>query len=269
MGLDAFVRCRCWQDGRTTTAPVPADMIVEDGERYLMFSMPYERHEEQHHRVDDWIRNGACPHKRMDLVSERIANWSGYRLFQSALEAAGLANFPTLSAELPNNNGGQLSPTSAAAALVEIGLFRTQSDVGTETNLIDAATGEALMTGVPSYSGVFIWDGRTKHNFALDADAGLTIINTSTDPESEIFRAHNFTQKQSLRGGTWFTNLDTGQRARIPAREPINPKESANYPRRLRVQNTPVTPDRFDYILNPLTRVLQASVDTDNPVVWC
>lgn len=269
MGLDAFVRCRCWQDGRTTAAPVPADLIVEDGEGYLMFSMPYEGHEEQHHSVDNWIRNGACPHKRMDLVSERIANWSGYRLFQSALAAAGTAKFPTLSAELPNNNGGMLSPSSAAAALVEIDLFRTQSNVGTETNLVDVSTGETLMTGVRSYSGVFIWDGRTKHNFALDADTGLTITDTATDPESEIFRSRNFTQKQSWRGGTWFTDLDTGQRTRVPVREPINPKESPNYPRRLRVQNSPVTPDQFDYALNPLTRVFQASVDTGNPVVWC
>lgn len=269
MGLDAFVRCRCWQDGRTTTAPVPEDLIVEDGEGYLTFSMPYEGHEDQHHSVDRWIRNGACPHKHMDLVSERIANWSGYRLFQSALEAAGTANFPTLSAELPNNNGGMLPPTSASAALVEIDLFRAQSEVGTETILIDASTGETLITGVPSYNGVFIWDGRTKHNFALDADAGLTITDTSTDPESEIFRARNFTQKQSWRGGTWFTDLDTGQRTRIPARAPINPEESPNYPRRLRVQNSPVTPDQFAYILNPLTRVLQASVETGNPVVWC
>lgn len=268
MGLDAFVRCRCWQEGITTTPPVPADLIGEDGEGYLTLSTPYEGHEDRHHSVDGWIRNGACPHKHMDFASERISNWSGYTLFQSALEAAG-SDFPTLSAELPNHNGGQLSPTSAAAALIEIAAFRAQPTVGTETNLIDASTGETLITGVPIYGGVFIWDGRTKHNFALDSPAGLTIINTATNPESAIFRTHNFTQKQSWRGGYWFTNLDTGQRTKVPVRAPINPKNSPTCPRRLRVQNTPVTPDRFDHIVIPLTRVLQAAVTTGNPVVWC
>ncbi|WP_159080719.1 hypothetical protein [Nocardia suismassiliense] len=269
VGVDAFVRCRCWQDGRTTAAPVPADLIVEDGAGYLTLSLPYEGHEDQHHGLDGWIRDGACPHEHMEFASERISNWSGYRLFRSALEVAGAADFPTLSKELPDRNGGQLSPMSASSALVEIAEFRDRPNVDTETTLVDASTGETLITAVPAYGGVFSWDGRTKHNFALDAAAGLTIVDTAADPESEIFRARNFTQKKSWRRGYWFTDLDTGQRTKVPVHGPINPTNSPSYPRRMRVQNMPVSPDRFDYILIPLTRVLQAAVDTSNPVVWC
>ncbi|WP_433657847.1 hypothetical protein ACQPW1_39160 [Nocardia sp. CA-128927] len=266
MGLDAFVRCSCWQDGRTTTPPVPAHLIVEDGEGYLTLSVSYEGHEDQYHRFDGWIHSGACPHKRMESASERIANWSGYRLFQSALDAVGAADFPTLSAELPNANGGLLQPTSAAAALIEVAAFRAQTVVSTETVLVDAATGETLITGVPAYNGIFIWDGRTKHNFAVDA-AGLAIIDTAR--ESEIFRALNFTQQRSWRGGYRFTDLDTGRATRVPVHDPINPNNSPKYPHRMRVDTRPVGADRFDYIIEPLTKVLQAAVDTGNPVVWC
>ncbi|MGW4842990.1 hypothetical protein [Nocardia brasiliensis] len=265
MGMDAFVRCRCWQDGCITAAPVPAELIVEDGDGYLTLSVPYVGNEDQHHRFDRWIYSGACPHEQMQIVSERIANWGGYRLFQGALKTAGAEQFPTLSAELPDANGGQMSPTSAAAALIEVAAFRTHRVVGTHTDLVDDSTGETLITAVPAYNGVFIQDGRTKHNFVVDA-AGLTIVDTAG--ESKIFRAHYFTQQRSWRGGFWFTDLDTGRRTRVLVHSPINPNNSERYPRRMRVHTTPVSAERFDYITQPLTRVFQASIDTGNPVVW-
>jgi hypothetical protein len=105
MGLDAFVSCRCWQDGLTTPPPVPRELIVytEDG---LDLTIPYDGNEDLYRDLDNWVHSGACGHEKMDQASVHVSNWTGYRLFQEALKAAGWQHFPTLQAYLPQSNGG-------------------------------------------------------------------------------------------------------------------------------------------------------------------
>lgn len=40
-------------------------------------------------------------------------------------------------------------------------------------------------------------------------------------------------------------------------------------PRRLRVDTRPVTAHDFAYIVEPLTAVCTAAIETGNPVIWC
>ena len=87
MGLDAFVRCRCWEEGLPPVRPVPRGSIVvtEDG---LELNLPHEGNEELCYRFDAWVHQG-CWHEGMEYAGEHIGNWSSCQQFQWALGVAG------------------------------------------------------------------------------------------------------------------------------------------------------------------------------------
>src|SRR5437762_2549274 len=113
MGLDALVRCNCWEQGRTTPPPF-ADHVRADEDDCLELDLPYDGHEAAHQQFEAW-RATACTHPDMEYAGERISNWGGYHAFLSALEAADWLHFPTLHETLPTANGGITSPAEAAA----------------------------------------------------------------------------------------------------------------------------------------------------------
>lgn len=288
MGLDAFVRCNCWEEGRTTPPPVPVDFIYLDEEGYLSLNLPYRDNEEQHHAFDYW-RARCCEHDNMEYVSVHVSNWGGYRSFQQALGKAGWEHFPTLRAELPNANGGQLLPASAARALQELRYFQERADLGSNTFLIDTETGEDLHEHIESYQGVFTWSGQAKVDLGVD-ERGFFIIATGTEPHHEEFRSVRFEQRllepeltESYRGGqVAYIDLNSGRRfvckAAVSGKDIPWPdgrmqndrgQVRRQYPRFLHVERRKIAADDFVYILEPLTQVFQAAVTVGNPVQWC
>ena len=105
MGLDASVRCRCWEEKRASPPSFAASVVV-DAQGYITLDLPWEDHQKEHALFDEWLLT-CCPHKEMDYAWERISNWGGYRLFQQKLAEIGWAHFPTLRAEIPDVNGRQ------------------------------------------------------------------------------------------------------------------------------------------------------------------
>jgi hypothetical protein len=277
MGLDAYVPCRCWQDGVTSAPPVPRDLIVADEDLWLGLSVPYEGNERLHHEFDRWVVEQACAHRRMHLASVRVANWASYRLFQQALATAGWERFPTLHGYLPDVNGGSLPAASAASALAELRQFGAEERLGTWTHLIDEQTGARLAFGVPAYEGVFIMDGRAGKDVGAD-EGGLFIRDRNQTPPPEEFRSPRFSQE--VIGDTpdgrcrvlRLTDAATSKQFVVPLTRPIGAAASGSdrgsYPRQLRVESTGVTGADFDYIVEPLTTVLRAAESAGNPVVW-
>src|SRR5947207_404641 len=104
MGLDATVSCNCWKLGLTKAPPFPRNYLEMDQDGYLNLRPEFDN-KEYWMSFWNWSQT-CCEHEGMDYASERIANWSGYRLFQEALGQAGWEFFPVLGAELPNTNGG-------------------------------------------------------------------------------------------------------------------------------------------------------------------
>jgi len=144
MGLDATVMCNCYRDGLTSKPPVPRDWLEFDSEGHLNLEYDSDDHFLKFWR---WMET-CCTHPEMDAASERIANWSGYRLFQEALGKVGWDQFPVLGRELPRANGGKTDSSAAEAALGELMLFRREGDVGKAVSLFDTATGEMLQAAV-------------------------------------------------------------------------------------------------------------------------
>jgi hypothetical protein len=158
MGLDACVRCRCWEEGQVTSPPPFAEHVKLDEEGFLHLDLPWSEHRDAHRAFDEW-RESCCAHRDMEFASERIANWAGLRLFQGQLREFGIDQFPALRDVLPNGNGGMVPAAKSADALKELDDFASR-DLGSKVVLVDADTGEELQEFVPAYHGVFTWAPR-------------------------------------------------------------------------------------------------------------
>ncbi|MCP2342855.1 hypothetical protein [Actinomadura rupiterrae] len=256
MGLDAFVLCRCWQDGRTSEPPVPRDLVATD--EYG----PYVEQESQEAVFAAW-KADACPHDDMEIASERIANWGGYRCLQQAMETAGWERFPVLRKYLPDGNGGVLPAERAREALDELASFRACSDVGHETVLLDEDTGIVLAANIRAYGGVFVWDGMAKRRVGVD-ERGLFVVD---ETDRELFRARRFTQRR-VRAGRIRFRVEDSTETTLDLTSAIG-EQDGSYPERLTVVERPLGGAYFDYAVQPLRKVCEASAETGNPVVWC
>lgn len=156
MGLDAYVPCNCYAEGRTTPPPISLDLIsVEDGR--LDLDLPYQPNRALHDQFYQWKKH-ACPHPGMLYADERIANWAGYRLFQEALARVGWEHFPVLHEILPESNSGAVLAATVALAVPELEFF-AQEALGTDVVLVNTETGAVLHTYVAAYAGEFLWEG--------------------------------------------------------------------------------------------------------------
>ncbi|MEV6520240.1 hypothetical protein AB0M37_31085 [Micromonospora chalcea] len=258
MGLDAFVYCRCWQDGLTTPCPVEPVGIDEEG--YLALLLQWEGNEAAHRTFDAWQAE-ACPHRHMELVSERVSNWAGVRLFQQALRAAGEHRFPTLAAALPDANGGSLSADRAAVVLAELDAIAGTDRITDEVELIDEATGAVVMQYVEAYRGLFMFGP----GFQAGVDPDGFFVLDRADPPATLFRAARFGQRP-LPGDR--VELTAGGTRTVLAMRPVG-EHGEPPPERLAVRSRSRSGDDFAYIVEPLRRLCAASVATGNPVMWC
>lgn len=99
MGLDAYVTCRCWQDGKTTP-PSPAVWNNEE----QMAEPATDLHGAALHAFWDW-RNHGCDHEGQEAVTERIGNWSGVRAFSRYLDRQPVTYAPVFTQEWERRSG--------------------------------------------------------------------------------------------------------------------------------------------------------------------
>lgn len=267
MGLDAFVRCRCWEEALTSPPPLPADQIALDEEGFLHPTIPYDGNEQLHHAFYRW-REDACAHDRMEAAWERIGSWHSYSLMLTALAHAGWQRFPTLEAELPSTNGGSMPAEAAARVLEELRSFTELADLGERTELLDTETGDVVRTYVPG-SPVFMWLG-PQARIGLDP-AGFFIWDDTVDPPVEVFRAMAFTQRYA--GGTGrdlraeFSDAERRVVMRIGYH--LIGGEGSTGPEHLEVVTRPAQSADFSPTVEALAAVCRAAVATGNPVIWC
>lgn len=288
MGLDAFVQCSCWREGKTTPPPFPRDLLAEDEEGNLGLAAPHDDDFKLYTAFRRW-RESACAHPHFKLIDEHVSNWGGYRVFQGALGEAGWERFPILRAELPEGNGGQVRAELSRGALAELRSFREIADLGESVFLINGETGDALYEYIAAYEGVFAWGGKAGVELGVDAD-GFFIRKARAGRETPpLFRSRQFAQvlldpvptNEPYGGMVEFVARDSDQRLRIASSVsgkdipwPDGRMENGQgqicheYPRELRVEQRRTTAEKFNYILDPLTTLFEASAASGNPVQW-
>lgn len=284
MGLDASVRCRCFEEGKTKEPPVPNEWLGIDEDGYLGLKPEYEDKEEEYwHKLYEWEQD-CCAHEGMDFASERISNWTGYRLFQEALARCDRRNYLVLDAELPNANGGLMTPELASKSLEELEHFESLESIGENVFLIELPSEEVVWEYVDGYEGVFVLSG------LVGLDAGIAPPNEfyirDRETKNILFSSSHFKQirerPQKSESSVVFQDQETGnqfecdltisgQQIPWPDGRMENNSGQCNfkYPEEMKVIRKSVGPDNFDYLINALKTIFKASVETGNPVRWC
>lgn len=286
MGLEASVMCTCYAEGKTTPSPFPDRLVIDSAGFPALLARPDADDEKDSEQFAAWLRS-CCAHPGMLYEVAYVASWHGYREFLTALESLGWDHFPALEAGLPISNAGTMPAQAAANALAELDYFNVQGNVSRNLFVINGETRERLFSYVPEHHGVFIWDGDNGHNIGLERDGFF--IEDAWEMSRIVFRAPRMEQlllepdatEANGSGRVQYTDPDSGRRFEcktpIPGREiPWDDGRMRNdegrfrleYPRLLEVEEQPLTADYFAYIVEPLTKLFKAAVDTGNPVRW-
>lgn len=280
MGLDATVRCNCFEKGLMRPCPVDLSDIYVDEEGYLSSrkidaarkSMDHRRFSARYGRLEkevyQWTHDG-CEHEDGEICAEWVSNWAGCRHFAALVEeAGGEGSFPLLSQLLPHANGGVYPPEKAPETLAELDRFiEVVSDVD-EWVLRDLETEEDIWTSAKGSSftwmiGPSIEVGMTGGKVYFK-EPGKPAIETSHFMQVPIGDADaTGCQPMSIRC------LDTGQDTF--AFDSIGPKGREKVEREFYVTSAKA-PFLFEgkYLTAERIRnLLVASIQTGNPIRWC
>ncbi len=250
MGLDAFVPCRCWELGRCQGPPFPPDYLeMQEGKWELKAEYDNDRHWVQ---LLAWQKK-ACAHPEFEVAHEHLSNWSGYRAFQESIDPQ---KFPILGKQLPHSNGGSLGVDHLAACLEELDRYLAQDQLGWIDELLDGADDAVLFEHIAAYDGVFYRDGSTGYMVGVDPQGFF--LQEMDGPI--LFRSRRATWKD----GT-FTDLESGQSWSGPIILPRGAQPVANFYVRRRVRRV----EDFQFITQPLRRLLKAAIQTGSPIYWC
>lgn len=280
MGLDATVRCNCFEKGLMKPCPVNIEDIYVDADGHLASrtldearkTMDYRRFSARYGKldkeIDDWSHNG-CSHEDGEICSERVGNISGCAHFRSLVrEAGGERDFPLLSKLLPYENGGTYPAEKAAETLVELERFiEVVSDVD-EWVLCELETEE----GVWSCTGQSTFTWMYSHDCEVGMDGGKVFFAQAGKP---IIRTSHFMQipmgnpdrngYQPMR----IVCLDTGEEAY--SFDSIGPEGSEKIEREFYVtsRKAPFLFEGKYWTAESIRNLLVASEQTGNPIRWC
>lgn len=260
MGLDAFVPCRCWEEGRCKPAPEGFE-IFRDPETGALDAVNDRDPGLDREALDAW-RYSSCEHDESEYASERISNWGGVTAFRDELSR--LADrFPVLLAEIPSVNGGTTSPEAAREALLELKLFE-RSELGTFVRLHAVSNGELIADRIDSHDGVFVSGGRSGYDIGLDERA---MFMRSRSTQEVVFRSKRLTQTP-IGDKTRFTDPESGLSVQI-ACSMLGDQFQYPPPEELEVITGKQLPGDYAFITGALRRIFTVSVELRSPVIWC
>lgn len=273
MGLDAYVPCNCYREGKTKTPPPTQEelCIDEDGilcpVRYR--GIPYEelKDDEEFQNISvelyKWKIN-ACEHEDGEYASERVGNWSTARYFTWVVSQFPEGSFPLLIDLIPPANGGSVPVKDAPEILRELAELRKRLPEIKGFFLVDGMNGRVLYDGSDYLDGNFAWIGN--QIFGFDKN-GLYVLDRET--EELLFKAKEVMETVETdadgKKRTLWTDVSDSENRIVVNHDPISKlKNGVGY---LKVEIRPMSADDV-YAIEPLERLFKASIETGNPVFW-
>ncbi|MDO4797887.1 MAG: hypothetical protein Q4A01_07695 [Coriobacteriales bacterium] len=278
MGLDASVRCRCFEEHRLKPGPVPYEDLYIDCDGYLVSRKLDEAHTKYDHRqylaryeqLDDEFRKWMdcpCEHERSEYCSERITNWAGVSAFRDRVEdAGGEAEYPLLSHLLPDGNGGVYPVELAEPTLVELDRFIAKvSDVDEWVLCADDTEDEVWSS---TDNGSFTW--MCSFNQRIGMCGGKIFFD---GPDSYIQTTH-FRQepigKPDAHGSQRMRIVCLDQDAQTTAFDSIGPQGTPKVSREFYVtsRKAPFLYEGKYWTAERIRNLLVAPLETRNPIRW-
>ncbi len=280
MGLDATVRCRCFEEGKLKPGPLPLDDLYIDEEGYLSshkLDAAYERltyrqfdarYGDLQREFEDWTVS-CCDHEYGEYCSERVGNISGCAQFEAVVEAVGgEAEFPLLAKLLPHTNGGTYPAEMAAATLEELDRFIEKVSDVDEWVLCDAESNTEIWTSTEKAS--FPWmigpydEVRMTGGKVCFLHAGRPPVETTHFKQVPLGKpSESGCQQMEI------ICLDTG--ATTETFDSIGPEGALKTEREFYVTSTKA-PFLYEGRYGTAERIrnlLVASLETGNPIRWC
>jgi hypothetical protein len=276
MGYDAFVLCNCYKEGKTPAPPYFDCVKIDDYGPYLdlesMSTTEGKEFLQQQEAFESWQKN-ACPHEDMELVSVHLSNIAGMRAFKALLkECGGAERFPVLSSYLPVANGGTLPAQHAAQAMSELCSLEKEGSLEERVVLKLKETAQRVQSAKANGSHIFTFSKSTEQYYGIDGDGFFIMKRRKVfwiPYTTLVFRSTDF--KQTAIGTSKFLFTDKksnhqgiGNLSLYPA-EKNNALEEHEF---VVVKETTTVSTEYRYILEPLKRLTQASIDSGNPIVW-
>ncbi len=280
MGLDAYVRCRCFEEGKLKPGPVPFDDLYIDEDGYLSSKKldaarsVYDRRRfsARYGQLEDdflaWSEN-CCEHEDGEYCSEWVGNVAGVAQFQALVEQlGGVDEFPLLSSLLPSGNGGSYPVEKAAATLEELDRFCQALPDLIVWVLCDAETGDEVWSNVPGTS--FTWMMGPCDRAGMDD--GVAFFERAGEPRVET--AH-FKQvpigAPDNRGNRRMEIICFDTESTSSIFDSIGPSGKPKVEREFIVvsKEAPFLYEGRYLMAERIRHLLEASLETGNPIIWC
>lgn len=271
MGYDAFVKCNCYKDGNISSRP-PFEEFVREDEEGIWLDLDWETNKEKHEAFDSWKCNNPCGHDEMEISSERLANISGMSAFRTIIAELGIERYPILSEHLPTSNGGHLPIEYVDAMKLELENMKLEPSSEKLIVLMELTTNQRIQSTNSKYELPFVFTGFNKLNYKI-LKKGFKIIRNrkflGKEFSSEVFISKRFTQKKVADKKYLFTDSSTNK----TFTSEINLYSDKDYNDdffefELKETNASIE-DEYAYIIEPLLKLIKASLKTGNPIVWC
>ncbi len=264
MGYDAYVRCNCYKEGKTV--PPPYEEHVKEDLEFYYLDLYWKTHKKENEAFSNWIQN-ACPHEDMEICSERLANISGMSQFRSLIKDRGEKNYPTLKEHLPQSNGGHLEVDLAYKMKEELLRLSDEETLIESYNLIEESSKRIISS--TRLNKKFTFGFGKKNVFSISREA---------------FQIHHFTDifgikiKELEFSSTLFTVTkieekkylyeDAISKKRFICDFSIIPDgNQEHYSFKVKKGKLPIKKE-YSYIIEPLLKLLEASIETQNPIIW-
>lgn len=277
MGLDAFVPCNCFIEGKTTEPPVPREWVMKDDEGYYCLNPEYSDDDSLNDKVYLWSEH-CCKHSGMK-IRQSICNWAGVRAFQQAIRQIGFAHFPILSEQLLNSNGGCMHIEEVKKAISELDLFENYVNTLRSVYLVNTDNQQVMYEYIDAYKGRII--ASQQYSLAFNID-GVNIFESETGricfqgkrvgqqvyfyPQWIYRSLHALNNKVSSIKKVRWINQDTGDYFETPWGLSI---DDETYPKGFLVEERAVSPSEYQYITQPLRNIFIVAIEMNNAVFWC
>ena len=284
MGLDAFVRCRCFEEGKLKPGPIPFEDLYIDDEDYISSKfldqkrkeLSSEQFRERYGDLEsdflDWIDN-ACEHKYGEICSESVGNFCGVLNIYAALSSdEGESKYPLLNNMLPNSNNDLYPVEKAQPTLDELDRFIEEHAKVQGYQLIDEETHKVIFSRAFDDGFCMYCDGYINYGFAKDK------MYFDQNKLSQHFYADHFYQipaddyEQTQKVVVYCDDSNNCEsNFRMTLRGPIDIKLDNSVLRSFSVQKTTLDFKETSHFwrLNKIRNLLIASIETKHPIIWC
>ena len=284
MGLDAFVRCRCFEEGKLKPGPIPFEDLYIDDEDYISSKfldqkrkeLSSEQFRERYGDLEsdflDWIDN-ACEHKYGEICSESVGNFCGVLNIYAALSSdEGESKYPLLNNMLPSINDGLYPVEKAQPTLNELDRFIEEHAKVQGYQLIDEETHKVIFSRAFDDGFCMYCDGNINYGFAKDKmyfHQNKLSQSYQTDHFYQI-PADDYEQTQKVVVYCDDSN-NCESNFRMTLRGPIDIKLDNSVLRSFSVQKATLDFKETSHFwrLNKIRNLLIASIETKHPIVWC